>query len=955
MGMTPEELIARGRYDDALVELHALRRSEPEGQRVDLAMGVALLRRGEIDRAQLHLERCLDEARRAGDTPREAAALTALGEVFLHRADTETATTALRAAREQLKRGARGDVWARCCIGLAELAMHHGEHGECHALVEDALATATTTSALVAAHLTLARCEHALGDLLAADRAARAAINLAAELPRERAEAYLAYAHLVGEAGDAMNGIAADHPAGLLARAQELLREHGSLTDLERLRRSFHRFGRRGTDQVKDDQIRPMLEELRDARTRIDREMHRLVDAVRLSAPQVAPIAADAEREIVANLLTMSAAEDRTLTATQLVISQRETIRILLELVRTLNQIGDYKRLLAESCRMTAQLTRADRAVVAVTSATGTLEIRETLHIPDSERTSSPDLRSSSPDLLRPSSPEMGLTPPELRLTPPELRAPADTPWRRALDLVLETRRPTLIESETATSRGGNAPRTGSALVVPMRRGNHILGALYVDKELCGGVFTDDDLDLLALFATQVSTILQNVRSAEELRIAARSRAATLEAISDGVLTLDPNGTITSVNSRAARILAIAPNAKPNLRLFPDLSMLRATLERGEEIEGRVSRIGAAEYVLNARVVRSDERDIAGVVVTLTEMQRAKSIAQRIVGSHARYSFADIVGQSAILKSRLTIAEAAARSDSNVLITGESGTGKEVVAQAIHNASARAGGPFVGINCSAIPRELLESELFGYEAGAFTGARRGGQPGKFELAEGGTMLLDEIGDMPLEMQAKLLRVLQERRVRRIGAAREVAVDARVIATTNRELDEAVAQQQFRADLLFRIKVIHIQLPPLRERAADIPVLADHFLHLFAARLGKRVRGVAPNVMAAFQRYEWPGNIRELENVLESEVNLIDADATELDRIPDAVRRHRGPASVVTKTSALTFEDAERALLVQALARHGGSIPEVARALGVSRGTVYNKLNRYGIDPSTYRG
>jgi len=954
-GLTPEELIALGRYDDALVQLHALRRTEPEGERIDLAMGIALLRRGELDRAQFHLDRCIDDARQHGEVHHEAAALTALGEIQLRRGDMVAATTALLGARAHLRGPADGEVWARCCIGLAELARERGDYVKSRRLASEALETTAPASAHVAAQLVLAKCHHAVGDLVSADRAARAAITLAAELPRERAEAYLAYAHLVGEAGDAMKDIAADHPAGLLARAQEQLRDHGSLADLERVRRSFQRFGRRGTDNVADNQIRPMLDELREARTTIDREVHRLVDAVRLSAPGIAASAADVERTIVGTLLAMSHAEDRALTATQLVISQRETIRILLELVRALNQIGDYKRLLTESCRMSAQLTRADRAVLAVASAAGTLEVRETLHIPDSERTSSPDLlRPSSPDLQRPSSPEQRPSSPELRPSSPDLRATGDSPWRRAFDLVLETRRPTLIESEHATARVGNISRTGPALVVPLRSDNRILGALYVDKELCGGLFTDHDLDLLALFATQVSTILQNVRSAEELRLAARSRAATLEAISDGVISLEPTGVITSANSRAAKILAIAPNAKPNLRLFPDLALLRATLDRGEEIDGRVTRIGAAEYVVNARVVRSDERDIAGVVVTLTEMQRAKSIAQRIVGAHARYSFADIVGQSAILKSRLSIAEAAARSDSNVLITGESGTGKEVVAQAIHNASARASGPFVGINCSAIPRELLESELFGYESGAFTGARRGGQPGKFELAEGGTMLLDEIGDMPLEMQAKLLRVLQERRVRRIGAAREVALDARVIATTNRDLDEAVAQQHFRADLLFRIKVIHIQLPPLRERAADIPVLVDHFLQLFAARLGKHVRGVAPQVMAALQRYEWPGNIRELENVLESEVNLIDADATELTRIPDAVRRPRAGAAGA-KASTLTFEEAERALLVQALSRHGGSIPEVARALGISRGTVYNKLNRYGIDPASYRG
>ena len=529
----------------------------------------------------------------------------------------------------------------------------------------------------------------------------------------------------------------------------------------------------------------------------------------------------------------------------------------------------------------------------------------------------------------------------------------------------MQTRRPTLIESETASPRGDATPTRsdgtasrgdddvslGSALVAPLRVGNHIIGAIYVDKELCGGVFTTQDLDLLALFAAQVSTMLQNVRSSEELRLAARSRAATLEAISDGVLSLDRAGVVTSINARAARILGVAPNAKPNLALFPDLSFVRAVLDRGEEIDGRVSRIGAAEYVINARIVRSDQRDVAGVVITLTEMKRAKSIAQRIAGSHARYSFTDLIGEAATLRAQLRIAEAASRSDSTVLITGESGTGKEVIAQAIHNASGRTVGPFVGINCSAIPRELLESELFGYESGAFTGARRGGQPGKFELAEGGTILLDEIGDMPLEMQAKLLRVLQERRVRRIGAAREVSVDARVIATTNRDLDDAAALGQFRADLLFRLKVIHIALPSLRERASDIPILVEHFLQLFAARLGKQVHGVTPGVMAAFQRYAWPGNIRELENVLEAEVNLIAPEAELLDHVPDVLRKG---ASSSSRRATQTFEEAERELLVQALTRHNGSIPDVARTLGVSRGTVYNKLHRYGIDPDAYR-
>jgi transcriptional regulator with PAS, ATPase and Fis domain len=430
------------------------------------------------------------------------------------------------------------------------------------------------------------------------------------------------------------------------------------------------------------------------------------------------------------------------------------------------------------------------------------------------------------------------------------------------------------------------------------------------------------------------------------------------------VVTLDRDGAVTSVNRAAARMLGFAPGGQLTLPSLPELHFVRATLDRGEDIDGRLARVGGAEYLVNARALRTDA-EVTGAVVTLTELKRVQSIAQRLVGSVARYSFGDIVGQSPQLRRRLQLAEAAARSDSSVLITGESGTGKEVLAQSIHNASARAAGPFVGINCSAIPRELLESELFGYEGGAFTGARRGGQPGKFELAEGGTILLDEIGDMPLEMQAKLLRVLQERRVMRIGGAREMPVDARIIATTNRDLDEAVARGQFRSDLLFRLKVIHIDLPPLRERASDVPVLVEHYLSIFAARLGKKVRGLAPAVADAFVRYPWPGNIRELENVLEGEVNVVDPDATMITEIPDALRPrprvtpvHGWPTLPVAVAASggapPTLDEAERELLVQALVRHHGAIPEVARALGVSRGTVYNKLRRFALDADDYR-
>jgi transcriptional regulator with PAS, ATPase and Fis domain len=397
------------------------------------------------------------------------------------------------------------------------------------------------------------------------------------------------------------------------------------------------------------------------------------------------------------------------------------------------------------------------------------------------------------------------------------------------------------------------------------------------------------------------------------------------------------------------------------LSALPELALLHGAIERREELDGRVVKLASGDHLLNARLVRGDSGEVLGVVATLTEMKRATSLAQRIVGSTARFTFGDIIGESASVRRRLQLAEAAARSDSTVLLTGESGTGKELLAQAIHNAGPRAGGPFVGINCAAIPRELLESELFGYEAGAFTGAKKGGHPGRFELAESGTILLDEIGDMPLEMQAKLLRVLQEKRVQRLGGTREIPLDVRVICTTNRDLAEEVERGRFRQDLLYRLRVIHLELPPLRERRDDIPLLVEHFLGLYSARLDRRVRGVTPQVLEALMSYSWPGNIRELEHILEGEVNLAAPGQELLTEIPATIeawrRRH---AVFVDATPApspggvRSIAETERALLLEALVAHRGSVPDVARALGVSRGTVYNKMKKFQIDPDRYR-
>jgi transcriptional regulator with PAS, ATPase and Fis domain len=284
-----------------------------------------------------------------------------------------------------------------------------------------------------------------------------------------------------------------------------------------------------------------------------------------------------------------------------------------------------------------------------------------------------------------------------------------------------------------------------------------------------------------------------------------------------------------------------------------------------------------------------------------------------------------------------------------ILITGETGTGKEILAQAIHNASALAGEPFVGVNVSAIPRELLESELFGYGAGAFTGALAQGQPGKFELAGKGTLLLDEIGDMPLQMQSKLLRVLQERVVQRLGGSDASAFSARVIASTNRDLEQEVREGRFRLDLLHRLRVVHVELPPLRERGNDVRLLVGLHLCLLAQRTDRTAIRVAPEVMAALESYAWPGNVRELVNMLDCEVSLLPADKDVLDVIPDAIERsvrRRGAQAI--GEAPITLEDAERDACMRALQNTHGNVARAARILRVAKATLYSKMRRYGL-------
>jgi transcriptional regulator with PAS, ATPase and Fis domain len=344
-------------------------------------------------------------------------------------------------------------------------------------------------------------------------------------------------------------------------------------------------------------------------------------------------------------------------------------------------------------------------------------------------------------------------------------------------------------------------------------------------------------------------------------------------------------------------------------------------------------------------------------------MEKVQKLVNRFSGAQAIFHFKDVIGESQEIAKVIKVASLAASGNSNILLEGESGTGKEVFAQAIHNRSERRKGPFVAVNCGAIPRELIGSELFGYSEGAFTGAKRGGRPGKFELAARGTLFLDEIGDMPLEQQVALLRVLQDRKITRIGDDKIIPVDFRVICATNKNIVEEIDKGNFRQDLYYRINVVTITLPPLRDHPDDIPKLVNHFLGIIGREWGNKVLGVDQEVIEYLKEYDWPGNIRELQNVVERMINMSEDGLIRLEHVPSSISRlhrnlfHQEPSSISRAVKVYNEREKRKQILAEnetqeilkLLTKHGGNITEVAREMRVSRNTVYRKMRHYAID------
>ena len=375
----------------------------------------------------------------------------------------------------------------------------------------------------------------------------------------------------------------------------------------------------------------------------------------------------------------------------------------------------------------------------------------------------------------------------------------------------------------------------------------------------------------------------------------------------------------------------------------PAVSMIIMTAYGTIETAVAAIKGGAADYLtkplnldeLLHRIAQVRERQ--RLIMENRELREALQERHRVEG---------IIGESGRMQEVLSLVRRVAGSDATILIQGESGTGKELIARAIHYASPRAGAPLVSVNCAALPETLLESELFGHEKGAFTGAVAA-RKGRFELADGGSLFLDEIGDLPLHLQVKLLRVLQEREFERVGSSRPVAVNVRLLAATHRDLEALVRAGRFRDDLYYRINVVSISLPPLRERREDIPLLLDHFVEKFSRRNGKRIGGLTREAREALLRYDYPGNVRELENLVERAVILTRDEVIGLEDLPLGVKEREGETSGETSLTVLV-EGLERRMIREALARADGVQTQAAEILGISERVLRYKLKKYGL-------
>lgn len=472
-------------------------------------------------------------------------------------------------------------------------------------------------------------------------------------------------------------------------------------------------------------------------------------------------------------------------------------------------------------------------------------------------------------------------------------------------------------------------------------------------------IYTEEIFGAIKIISKSISKESAYRTLEQQISQQSKYEKAIVESISDGFMTVDKRGVITYLNRKGFEILGVTKDViGKNLREITDFEPeLFDVLKTGKgwvdkefiiDMKGKKN----LHLVKTAIPVFDDRGNVLGVIDTFKEIKKVRNLVNKMTGAKASFTFKDIVYKSKAMHEIIKFAKKVAASDSSILIQGESGTGKELFAHAIHDFSPRRNGPFVTIDCSTIPHDLVESELFGYVEGAFTGARRGGRPGKFEMANCGTIFLDEIGEMSPDVQKKFLRVLQTHTVTRLGDHVPIPIDIRVIAATNRNLEKEVEEKNFRDDLFYRLNVINIHIPPLRKRKDDIIPTAEYFIKKIGKRIGKENIILAEETKVHLMNYSWPGNVRELKNIIERALNLVEGNVILPDLLPNKILNYKNKSvckNSYEDNSYNSLEEFEKEKIISTLKLFNGNKKKTAEVLGIARSTLYEKIKKYDLD------
>jgi len=496
-------------------------------------------------------------------------------------------------------------------------------------------------------------------------------------------------------------------------------------------------------------------------------------------------------------------------------------------------------------------------------------------------------------------------------------------------------------------------------ICIPIKYGNRSIGAigLIAITEMYKTILLENQVNLIEYLNRMAELIISKLlekEASDKLEILKNQLVSIMNSIDEGIIAIDENGYIIYTNSIIKEIFDITSDELKEKRIYTILpqSYIEKLVKENiqfSNIEVLINANGSDFHALvSGKTVQLGEKSI-GSILTFKKMSDVYKVVNEITLNNLSTTFVDIIGNSFEIEQAKKKARKVANSNSTVLILGESGTGKELFARAIHYSSNRKNKPFIAFNCAAIPETLLESELFGYEEGAFTGAIRSGKPGKFQLAQGGTIFLDEIGDMPLHLQTKLLRVLQEKTIEKIGGQKSITVDIRIIAATNKDLDKMVENGEFREDLYYRLNVIPINIPPLRERTGDIKIMLEHFLKQYNKKLNKNIKGFSANVESILLNNKWKGNVRQLENVVEYAVNMETTSYITMNSIPQKIKDT--DESRLSTKKIISIKEMEKKLIQEALFQYGDSVigkNMVADVLGISIATLYRKIKEYNL-------